>query len=196
MITGILAGLSAAVKIGSAVSSHIAQDKQADATEGAVRQALRLKRRDLSIRGIEESRRAAQGRSLADRQAMGASGTARASGAAAGVRGASNDAILGDISGDLARTYNSLDMNLVASLDQIERVRAGVDAEGQARLNSIERPSLFQTVLRSGGALLDAYSSMRGPVGADVSDNGLPRTPQAGTDYYVPEDPDHLLGGR
>jgi hypothetical protein len=156
----ILAGVQAALTIGGAVANHVSQDKGTRAAEEATRQALRLQRQDLSIRAAEEQQAASQARALAERQATFAQGSARASAASAGVRGASVDAVAGDISGDLARTYDSIDFNLVASLDQIQRARESAEVEAQSRLNGIkaERPSMINTLLRAGGGALDAYS--------------------------------------
>jgi len=167
----ILAGVKAALTIGGAVADHAAKDREARAAEAATRQALRLQRRDLSIRGIEEEQAANQGRALAERQAVGVSGVVGASAASAGVRGASVDAMQGEIQGDLSRAFDSIDFNRVASLDQLDRVRAGVEANAQSQLNSIERPSLMQTMLRAGAGALDAYSVYQrfsSPVGSDA----------------------------
>jgi len=166
----ILAGVQAAVSIGGAITGHAARQREADRSEEATRQALRLQSRDLTIRGIEEVQAAAQARSQAERQAQVATGSAQVSAASAGVRGASVDALVSDISGDLGRVYQSIDFNTVTALDQIQRMREGAELEAQSRLNSIERPSLLQTLLRVGAGGLDAYSTYQRfarPVGAD-----------------------------
>jgi hypothetical protein len=173
----ILAGVQAALTIGGAVADHVGKNREAKAAEASIQQSLRLQRRDLSIRSVEEKQAAGQGRTLAERQAMGALGATRASAASAGVRGDSVDALSAEIEGDLARTFQSIDFNLVASLDQIDRVRAGAEANAQSQINSLERPSLMRTMLRAGGGALDAFSTyqrFQKPLGSDVGQPSVP----------------------
>lgn len=181
-VAGILMAASAAVKIGSAVADHLAANEQAEeqlrATSTAANRALKLKRRDLSIRGIEESQSAADRRLQGLRQATGAQGRSRASAASAGVEGQSADALISTISGDLGRFYQSVDYNLQVTLDQLDRVEQGAEAERDARINSVptQGGSLAQTLLRIGGAGLDLAGGFMAnrPSGADIPVPGNP----------------------
>ena len=156
-----LAAASAVVKGISTVLDHEAQDDQYDANKRAAERALRLKRRDLTIREIEEQVAAGQILEEGRRESAAAIGTATASTASAGVRGASADAITLSILGDQARHSQSVRDNLVRTQDQIDRLRAGADAQAQSRINSVQRPSMLQTALRLGGIGLGAYTTQK-----------------------------------
>ena len=192
LIGGVMAGIDLAIGIGKAVAGHSAQDQQYRANRDAARSALRLKRRDLAIRSVEETTAARQQEGLAGEQALIASARTVASAAGAGVRGASVDALQDEIQGDLGRFRDSIDYNLTVTLDQIERMRAGAEAEAQARINSVARPGLLNTALQIGGAALDTYGLFRSykkPVGL------RDEIPNAPDDIQVSA-PTHALGGR
>lgn len=148
----ILAATQLAVGVGSAILSH---KEQADAAETARREAqraLRLAYRDLSIRAMEETTAARQSLLMARRQAGQLRGTARASAAEAGVAGRSADAILADISRGEGEYTQSVQNNLVITLDQIQRLREAAESEAQTRISQYPRPSLLGTALRIGEA--------------------------------------------
>lgn len=162
MILGVLAAAQAAVSIGSAIMDHKAQDKAHDANRTAAQRALRLKRQDISIRGIEERDAAGDRIQEAYRQAAERSSMARVSAIEAGVGGQSAEDVLGDITGDASRYATSVRRNLVVTLDQLQRIREGAAAEAESRINSVPRASLAATALRVFGGVTDAATFYRG----------------------------------
>lgn len=156
-----LAVASAAVKGVGILMDHKAQEEEAENNEEAAKRALRLGRRDLSIRSLEEGTAASEMKERAGLRADSAIGTARASAASAGVRGQSADSILSSILGDLGQYNLSVDDNLRRTQDQLDRHRTGLESQTQSRINEIQRPSLAKTALGLGATALDAYTHHR-----------------------------------
>lgn len=152
MLGTILAAAALAIEGISAVADHKAQEDQAKATRESAQRALQLTRRDLAIRSIQETRAASQSVLQGQRYARQLRGTARASAAAAGVAGRSAEALVADITRGEAEYIQSVRNNLVVTLDQLQRLREGAEAEAQSRINQAQGPSLLNTALRIGGA--------------------------------------------
>jgi hypothetical protein len=170
---GILAGVQAAVSIGSAIAGHRGQRKEARAHRRNIDRSLRLHRDDLMIQEGRILDAAAQSRQEASRVATGVEGRARASAASGGVRGASVDAIISEVSGDLARVYSSIEFNEVASLLDIQRAREAAEIRAEAERAGVSDPSFFETLARIGGGAMDAaalYRRFSQVPGSDVKD--------------------------
>lgn len=155
MIPFILAAASLAIKAGSAVAAHKAQNKASAANLIAANGAANAENAALSARALEEGAATAQSIDEGQRQSMSAASMARISAVSSGVAGQSADAILGSLAGDLGRYTSSAKQNLDLSLLQIDRARLGVEARREERINAVPRANPFLTGLSIAGAGLD-----------------------------------------
>jgi hypothetical protein len=170
---GILAGVQAAVSIGSAIAGHAGKSKEAREHRKNIDRSLRLHREDLLIQEGRILDAGAQSRQEAARAATGVEGRASASAAAGGVRGASVDAIISEVSGDLARVYSSIEFNQIASLLDIQRAREAAEIRAEAERAGVSEPSLLETIGRIGGGVLDMatlYRRFTQVAGSNVND--------------------------
>jgi hypothetical protein len=71
----------------------------------------------------------------------------------AGVAGMSVDALLGTVPGDEARFRSSVKQNLTVTLDQLERMKSGAEAEATSRINAVPTADPFATTLKIGAAV-------------------------------------------
>lgn len=94
-------------------------------------------------------------------EARSARATAEVAAGEAGVSGLSVEALLNDLSGRQGRFNDRTDQNRDMALDQIQAQKRGASRTARDRINSVAKPSLFDTGLRIAGAGLDAYSQSR-----------------------------------
>lgn len=204
----ILAGAQLALGIGSAIFGHKGQKDQARASERAAAEqkkqvtaaanksaafekkmlGLRMEENAianqqtieaLAARRAEEKRATGMSILASDRAVRMADATARLSSGAAGVAGASVDAVLSDLEAQGAQSRFGLNENLAATTRQLDRQdgaqrqtfaftqrqllaeHAGIEANRQNRIAGVSnlptapRPNPLATALQIGGAFLD-----------------------------------------
>lgn len=156
-----LAVASFAVSAGSAVASHISQQKASKAAEKSAMQNLRLQHHDLAIRQQEEMQAVSREIQAGRRRGAEARSAAKASAAEAGVGGISVDLLLGGIERDEAEYVQSLEDNAVITLDQLQRMKLGASAGAANRIAANPQPSVFGTGLTIGGAGLDLATRLK-----------------------------------
>jgi hypothetical protein len=151
----ILGAAELAIQIGSAFGKAKAQDKAAKLNKAA---ALASERADFQALGVQEQQvqeRSTETILAAHRQAVNADASARVNAGAAGVAGASVDAILADIS----RQESSYDVqeqrNTEATLRQIQQQKQGIEVETQNRIAGVQPSNPLATALTIGAAGLN-----------------------------------------
>lgn len=157
----LLAAGSFAVSAGSAVVGASAQAKQAKANKKAAQGANAETYQALDTRANQEKDAATQTIMAADRQARATDALARTSAGAAGVAGASVDALLAGIAHDKFTAEDTIKTNLGNTLSQIDAEKKGADATMQNRINSAPPPNPFAVGLSIAGDALDAFAGFR-----------------------------------
>lgn len=147
-----------ATQVASTVVQHNAQAQAAKGNEAAANEAAGVSQSALNARMLEERIAAGQDKVASARQAQSAVSLARLSALGAGVAGNSVDAQTHQIEGDLGRVNDSIDENLTTTELQIERGRAGVEAERKGRIAGVPAPNPFLTALTIAGQGLQAYT--------------------------------------
>lgn len=152
---------SFAVSAGSAVAGYSAQAKQAKANKTAAIDANAQTYKALDERASQEKDAATQTIMAADRQARATDALARTSAGAAGVAGASVDALLSGIAHDKFTAEQTINTNLGNTLQQIDAEKKGADATMVSRENAVPPPNPFMLGLQIAGSALDAYTQSR-----------------------------------
>jgi hypothetical protein len=158
----VVAGASLLIQAGSAVAEHVAQDRQARDNERRAAEARRTETRDISIRQVEERISSERQIDQVRLQAAQLSGEASASAAAAGVRGASLDALIGTIRGQEGTTVQNIRDQATLTIDQLTRLKESAGVRERGRVASVPRPSLLGTGLRIASAGVDTALTIRG----------------------------------
>ena len=152
MLGFILGAAELAINIGAAVGKAKAQDKAAKLNKAA---ALASERADFQALGIQEQQvqeRSTETILAAHRQAVNADASARVNAGAAGVAGASVDAILADISRQESAYDVQEQRNTEATLRQIQQQKQGVEVETQNRIAGVQPSNPLATALQIGTA--------------------------------------------
>lgn len=155
-----VAAVAGGLQIGGAIANHQAQKKQAKAVRAAAHRNLRLERRAIAVRQIQEG--IATSEQLRDirLEAERREGSIRASAAASGVQGDTIDALIGDLSGSEGRAARSIKDTYVATLDQLELEKQAADARAAARIAGAPEPSALATGIRIGGAVTETLTNI------------------------------------
>jgi hypothetical protein len=195
-----LAAGTLAINVAGKVLQHKAEQKQVEAQQQANARTLQLttdsanrdatlQNQTLDLRLAQETdaanatifqndRTTKQSIIAADRQARMADATARVGAGAAGVEGASVDALLGDIARQDASTHfvlnqdnalatKRINQNLSMLQEQVGLSRQGIEAERMNRINSVTNlptapaPSLVGTGLQIGGSVVDFLNTLQ-----------------------------------
>lgn len=154
MLGFILGAAELAINIGAAVGKAKAQDKAAKLNKAA---ALASERADFQALGIQEQQvqeRSTETILAAHRQAVNADASARVNAGAAGVAGASVDAILADISRQESAYDVQEQRNTEATLRQIQQQKQAVEVETQNRIAGVQPSNPLATALQIGTAAL------------------------------------------
>lgn len=151
----IIAASAFAVQAGSAVANASAQAKQRNANKTAAEQAQAQTYRALDLRAAQEKDAATQTIMQADRQARSTDALARVGAGAAGVSGASVDAMLAGIASDKFSAEQTIKTNLGNDLTQISAEKRGADATATNRIAATPGANPFLTGLQIAGAGLD-----------------------------------------
>lgn len=150
-----------AVQAGSTIAGASAQAKQSKATKQAAIEANAQTYKSLDTRAGQEQDAATRTIMSADRAARATDALARTSAGAAGVAGASVDALLAGIAHDKFTAEDTIHTNLSNTLSQIDAEKKGADANMQNRINSAPAPNPFMTGLQVAGEALDTYNQSR-----------------------------------
>lgn len=151
----------ATLEIGKSMLGHKAQNEAAKANKSAANEAATADQRALNQRLLEERLAAARDMVAGERQAVSAASLARLSALQGGVAGASVDLQQQQIEGDLGRYKDSTAENLGLVELQIERQRAGVEAERKARISGVPGANPYLTSLTIAGAGINLYSNIK-----------------------------------
>jgi len=137
----VLAAGSLAVEVGGKVADYIGQSKQAKANKNAALAAQREETAQVNLRAYQERQSAKTSIMQADRQARMADAEARVSAGEAGVKGASVDALLNDISNQDSEFRTETNTNLNNTLDQLQQQRRAIQVNTQNEINTNLPPS-------------------------------------------------------
>jgi hypothetical protein len=166
----ILEAAASALKIGSAIAGHSAQAKAAKANKAAANLAFQNDVLQINTRENQEQDAATQTILSADRQARSVDARARVAAGAAGVAGASVDALLADIERDKLSFGATTNRNLGLTIQQLEEQKVGAAATRDNRIASTPAPNPLLTGLQIASAGLDfgtfAYDKTRPKPGA------------------------------
>lgn len=143
---------SFALQAGSALAQHEGEARQSRATRAAATEAAQLQVADISKRQQEELRAGREQEEQVRREGREVAAMARASASEAGVQGTSVDLLLDDIEGDTLGAQQSLRDSTTVSIDQLQRMKLGVNAERDNRIAAAPEPSGLLTGLRIGSA--------------------------------------------
>lgn len=152
---------SFALTAGGTIASHVSEAKAAAKAREAAEKDHAIKTHDIGKRQVEELLATQREITAGQRQAREASGMARLSAAEAGVSGMSVDALLGDIARDESSYTQSVQQNSVITIEQLQRMKGGADAELYSRRNAAQGPSTAATAVQVGGSALDTWGRMR-----------------------------------
>lgn len=161
MIPVIIAAAMAALEIGQAVAGHSAQNKQHKANETASNEAALESQRALNQRLLEERLAESQDIQAGERQAVSAASLAKLSAVSGGVAGNSVNMEQQAIEGDLGRFKDTAAQNLGLVELQIDRQRAGVEAERQARISGVPGANPYLTALTIAGSGVNLYGNIQ-----------------------------------
>lgn len=152
---------SLALTTGGAIANHVADGKASKQARKSAEEDHKLKTHDIGKRQQEELLATQREIIAGQRQAREATGMARLSASEAGVSGMSVDLLMGDIARDESDYTQSVEMNSVITLDQLQRMKAGANAELASRKNATQGPSAAATGIAIGGSALDTWGRMR-----------------------------------
>lgn len=147
-----LALMGFALNVGGSIFNHNAQAKAARINAMEARSAESRQINDVNLRAIQEHEAAAQQMDMAQRQTTTALSSARLSAGEAGVTGASVDALLNTVGADGARAAQDISLNETNTLQQLDRQKAGISAEADSRVNSVQPNNPLALALKIAGA--------------------------------------------
>lgn len=156
----VLAASEFALKAGSALVQHNAQNQAADANKASAERSFNTTFSALGNRESQEEAATAQTIMGTDRQARAADAIARVQSGSAGIGGASIDAILQDIERQRLEFKGTEQKNLAMTHDQLELDKqVGKDTMNN-RIASVRPGNPFVTGLQIAGAGLDLAGTL------------------------------------
>lgn len=161
----IIGGLTAAVGIGTAVASHIGQNKAAKANTAAANENFQARTEALSAQSVEVRNAAAEDSLSNAIDYARESGRISASAADMGLSGVSAFGLQQSSAFEAGRQQSVDDLNLTTQLRQLQRGVTGADIERKSQIASVPKGSATMLALGvAGGALsgASAYKSFGG----------------------------------
>ena len=167
-----IAGVSLALSVGSSIASAKAQNKQAKQNAA---EAIRARNEDFRALGLQESQLQEQTTETIlqnHRTAVNADAQARLSAGAAGVAGASIDAILADISSQESTADVQAQRNEQAQIVQIQQEKRGTAVGATNRIAAVQPSNPLAVGLTIGAGVLDFASNQ-----IKLRNTGVPAKP-------------------
>lgn len=150
-ISATLAIVAATTAVAGTVVNHNAQHEAAKVNKREAKKANEVNQTDLSTRALEEKLSAQQQIDAIAKQGTAVQGTAAAVAGANGVAGNSVDALLADIGRQESAASMGVRDQLDAQLLQVDRERAGANANTASRIASVPPPNPWATGLTIAG---------------------------------------------
>lgn len=136
------------------------QNKQHKAVVKEATAANTLEQNQISTREAQEKQAAQHDIGLANDQAMSSEALARLSAMEAGVKGASADAVVGNVEAGRSRYVTSVNENEELTNQQLEEQRLGADASMKARINGAPAADPLAAGLQILGAGVNTFGTI------------------------------------
>ena len=147
-----------ALSIAGAVADHQAQNKRSRAVKTEAAKTLATDNRQIALRELQEGIAGRQESGLINAEVTTATGATAADAASRGVGGMTVDLLLKDIERQGAAARGAVEDQVTANTQQLGVERERAQANYQSRINGAPPANPFTTLLRIGGAGVDAAS--------------------------------------